>query len=170
MLLARDGRGHYRQCLQSFTLWTLTGHHQEIGGDRVFYGTGGAAVQTLDIDSQEYRPSTLKDLADFTRLVDALPNVSWFTRCCVATDVPEIIDLDINTVYCLAKYTQKPVGTSITLGPHVHAIVDLFDMSPMAKASLRTAVLQGINPIISPMRYGEDALTSPWPVSNGYAN
>ncbi len=145
---------------KSFTLYGRSlEHHLEIGGDRVFYGTGGAAVQTLDIDSQEYRPSTLKDLADFTRLVDALPNVSWFTRCCVATDVPEIIDLDINTVYCLAKYTQKPVGTSITLGPHVHAIVDLFDIvaGGEGKFAEQPFCKAHISPIISPMRYGEDA-------------
>ena len=145
---------------KNFVLYGRTPqHHLEVGGDRVFYGTGGAAVQTLDIDSHQYRPSTLQDLADFTRLVDALPNVSWFTRCCVATDVPDIVDLDINTVYCLAKYTQKPVGTSITLGPHVHAIVDLFDIvaggeGQFAKAPFCKA---HISPIISPMRYGEDA-------------
>ncbi len=45
-------------------------HSFEVGGKRVYFGTGGAAVQTLDIDSHIYRPSTLKDLSDFTRLVD----------------------------------------------------------------------------------------------------
>jgi len=40
----------------------------EIGGERVFFGTGGAAVRTLDMDTGLYRPSTLKDLYDFTRL------------------------------------------------------------------------------------------------------
>ncbi|MCG8433862.1 MAG: trimethylamine methyltransferase family protein, partial [Gammaproteobacteria bacterium] len=65
----------------------------EIGDERVYFGTGGAAVQTLDIDSGQYRPSTLRDLYDFARLVDTLENVSWFTRCCVATDVPDNFDL-----------------------------------------------------------------------------
>ena len=41
-----------------------------MGGDRVFFGTGGAVVQTLDLDSGVYRPSTLADLHDFTRLQD----------------------------------------------------------------------------------------------------
>ena len=73
-------------------------HSFEVGGERVYFGTGGAAVQTLDLDSHVYRPSTLNDLVDFTRLVDTLPNISWFTRCCVATDVPDIFELDLNTV------------------------------------------------------------------------
>jgi len=62
-------------------------HSFEVGGDQVYFGTGGAAVQTLDLDTHVYRPSTLADLYDFTRLTDTLPNISWFTRCCVATDV-----------------------------------------------------------------------------------
>ncbi len=43
----------------------------EVGGDRVYFGTGGAAVQTLDLETGRYRPSTLADLHDFTRLQDA---------------------------------------------------------------------------------------------------
>ena len=82
----------------------------EVGGDKVYFGTGGAAVQTLDIDTGLYRPSTLEDLYNFTRLVDSLTNVSWFTRCCVATDVPDNRDLDINTAYALLKGTNKPRG------------------------------------------------------------
>ena len=65
-------------------IFTLHGRDEsrsiEVGGDRVYFGTGGAAVQTLDLDSGLYRPSTLADLHDFTRLQDTLANVSWFTR------------------------------------------------------------------------------------------
>ena len=61
----------------------------EIGGDRVYYGTGGAAVLVLDRQTGDYRPSTLHDLYDFARLVDQLDNITWFTRCCVATDMVE---------------------------------------------------------------------------------
>jgi trimethylamine--corrinoid protein Co-methyltransferase len=145
---------------KSFTLHGRDDRYSfEVGGDRVYFGTGGAAVQTLDLDSHVYRPSTLRDLADFTRLADTLPNVAWFTRCCVATDLPDIFELDVNTAYCLMRYTQKPVGTSFTLGGHVDPIVDMFDRvaggagrfaeKPFCKAH--------ISPIISPMRYGEDA-------------
>jgi len=134
-------------------------HSFEVGGERVYFGTGGAAVQTLDLDSHIYRPSTLQDLADFTRLVDTLPNISWFTRCCVATDVPDIFELDLNTVYCLMRYTQKPVGTSFTLGAHVDPIVDIFDAiaGGPGKFAEKPFCKAHISPIISPMRYGEDA-------------
>ncbi len=134
-------------------------HTFEVGGERVYFGTGGAAVQTLDLDTHVYRPSTLADLADFTRLVDTLPNVAWFTRCCVATDVPGIFELDVNTAYCLMQYTQKPVGTSFTLGAHVDPIVDLFDAVAGGEGKFAEAPFckAHISPIISPLRYGEDA-------------
>lgn len=132
----------------------------EIGGDRVYFGTGGAAVQTLDIDTGLYRPSTLKDLYDFTRLIDTLDNVSWFTRCCVATDVPDNFDLDVNTAYSLLAGTLKPVGTSFTLGAHVDPIVDMFDLTLGGGGKFRERPFckAHISPVISPLRYGEDAV------------
>lgn len=132
----------------------------EVGGERVYFGTGGAAVQTLDLDSGLYRPSTLNDLHDFTRLIDGLPNISWFTRCCIATDVPDSFDLDINTAYALIRNTQKPVGTSFTLGHHVAPIIDMFDMALGGQRRFRERPFckAHISPVVSPMRYGEDAV------------
>jgi len=134
-------------------------HDIEVGGSKVYFGTGGAAVQTLDIDTHRYRSATLKDLYDFTRLADSLSNVSWFTRCCVATDVADIHDLDINTAYALIKGTDKPVGTSFTLGSTVDPIVNMFDtaMGGAGKFSQRPCCKAHISPVISPLRYGEDA-------------
>jgi trimethylamine--corrinoid protein Co-methyltransferase len=132
----------------------------EVGGDKVHFGTGGAAVQTLDIETGLYRSSTLRDLHDFTRLQDTLTNVSWFTRCCIATDVPDPFDLDVNTAYALMRNTTKPVATAFTLAEHVAPIVDLFDIAGGGPGSFaaRPFVKAHISPVISPMRYGEDAV------------
>lgn len=135
-------------------------HDFEIGGDRVYFGTGGAAVQTLDIDTGLYRSSTLKDLYDFTRLIDTLHNVSWFTRCCVATDIPDNLDLDVNTAYALIAGTTKPVGTSFAIGAHVDPVIDMFDMALGGEGRFRDRPFckVHISPVISPLRYGEDAV------------
>ena len=145
---------------QTFTLYGRDQNHDiDVGGDKVFFGTGGAAVQTLDIDSHAYRAATLQDLYDFARLADTLANVSWFTRCCVATDVHDITDLDINTAYALLKGTNKPVGTSFTLASSVDPIIDMFDiaMGGEGKFKQRPFCKAHISPVISPLRYGEDA-------------
>ena len=135
-------------------------HDFEIGGERVHFGTGGAAVQTLDIDTGRYRSSTLADLYDFTRLVDTLPNVSWFTRCCVATDVEDVFDLDVNTAFALLAGTTKPVGTSFTVAASVDPIIDMFDVALGGTGRFRERPFckAHISPVISPMRYGEDAV------------
>lgn len=137
-----------------------TQHDIEIGGERVYFGTGGAAVQTLDLKTGLYRPSTLQDLHDFTRLIDRLPNISWFTRCCIATDVPDSFELDLNTAYALIRNTRKPVGTSFTLGNHVAPITEMFDLALGGEGRFRERPFckAHISPVVSPMRYGEDAV------------
>jgi len=132
----------------------------EVGGNRVYFGTGGAAVQTLDLDTARYRPSTLRDLHDFTRLQDMLENVSWFTRCCVATDVPDNFDLDANTAYALLRNTTKPTATSFTLAAHVAPIVRMLDIAAGGAGAFseRPFMKAHISPVISPLRYGADAV------------
>ena len=132
----------------------------EVGGDRVYFGTGGAAVQTLDLETGLYRPSTLADLHDFTRLQDTLENVSWFTRCCVATDLADNFDLDMNTAYALVRNTTKPVATSFTLAEYIDPIVQMLDIVAGGEGafSKRPFMKAHISPVISPMRYGEDAV------------
>ena len=124
----------------------------EVGGQSVHFGTGGAAVQVLDLNTGLYRPSTLQDLHDFARLQDTLTNVSWFTRCCIATDVPDPYDLDVNTAYALLKNTTKPVATAFTLAEHVDPIIEMFDIAAGGKGAFaaRPFVKAHISPVISP--------------------
>ncbi len=132
----------------------------EVGDDAVHFGTGGAAVQTLDLETGRYRPSTLADLHDFTRLQDTLTNVSWFTRCCIATDVADPYQLDVNTAYALIRNTTKPVATAFTLAEHVAPIVEMLDIAAggVGRFAERPFLKAHISPIISPMRFGEDAV------------
>ncbi|MEL7229662.1 MAG: trimethylamine methyltransferase family protein [Pseudomonadota bacterium] len=145
-------------------IFTLHGRDEdrsiEVGGHKVYFGTGGAAVQTLDLHNGAYRPSTLTDLHDFTRLQDMLANVAWFTRCCVATDVPDNFELDVNTAYALVRNTTKPTATAFTLAEHVKPIVEMLDMAAGGEGafSKRPFMKAHISPVISPLRYGEDAV------------
>ncbi len=132
----------------------------EVGGDAVHFGTGGAAVQTLDLETGSYRAATLADLHDFTRLQDSLTNVSWFTRCCIATDLADPYDLDVNTAYALLANTTKPVATAFTLAEHIRPIVELFDIAAGGPGGFaaRPFVTAHISPVVSPMRFAEDAV------------
>lgn len=135
-------------------------HDFEIGGRAVRYGTGGAAVRTLDRQTGIYRPSTLADLYDFARIADTCENLCWFTRCVVATDVPDIYELDINTAYAIASGTTKPIGTSFSLGEYVGPTIQMFDtiLGGEGKFRERPFCKVHISPVVSPLRYGEDAV------------
>lgn len=131
-----------------------------VGGQAVHFGTGGAAVQTLDRQTRLYRPSTLRDLHDFTRLQDGLKNISWFTRCCIATDIEDPYALDANTLYALLRNTTKPVATAFTLAEHVAPLVEMLDIAAGGTGafSQRPFIKAHISPVISPMRFGADAV------------
>ena len=143
--------------------FTLFGRSPEfditVGGNRSYFGTGGAAVQTKDIETGEYRASTLKDVYDFSRLIDRLENVSWFTRCCIATEIESVFDVELNTAYAMLKGTKKPIGISFTQPEFVKPIVEMYDIAlgGVGEFSKKPFCKAHISPIISPMRYGEDA-------------
>ena len=146
---------------KSFILYGRDSSHDiEIGGNSVFFGTGGAAEQVLDRESGIYRPSTLADLYDFARLADRLENVSWFSRCCVATDILDPFERDLNTAYAVIAGTRKPVGTSFALAGHVDPVIDMFDIALGGKDTFRTRPFckAHVSPVISPLRYDADGV------------
>ena len=56
---------------------------------RVHFGFGGTPLhQILDMDTGKSRASTKQNVADATRLGDALPNLAFMMAICGASDVP----------------------------------------------------------------------------------
>ncbi len=114
---------------RDFMLFGQTPEHDiEASAGQVHFATGGAAVKMLDSDTGAYRPSTLEDLYDLARLCDTLPNVQWFTRPVVTTDILDIREMDLNTIYACASGTTKHLGSSITHASHVPEIVAMLDV------------------------------------------
>ena len=132
----------------------------EARNGRVNFCTGGAAVHMLDIDQRVYRPSTLEDLYDLARLCDTLENIQWFTRPVVATDIEDLLELDVNTVYASAAGTRKHIATSITKGEHVYAMLPLLDMLGGGERSFakRPFCTVHATTVVSPMTFAEDSL------------
>ncbi len=75
---------------------------------RVHLGTGGAAINILDLNSGQVRPTRLQDLYDIGRLIEPLDNIHFYLRAVVAQDVPSD-DIDINTFYACLTATNKHV-------------------------------------------------------------
>jgi trimethylamine--corrinoid protein Co-methyltransferase len=95
--------------------------------DRVYLGTGGAAIKILDLESGESRHTTLKDLYDLGRLVDQLDNIHFFLRPCIPKDIPEAL-YDENVFYTCLKATTKHVMAGVNDIDGFHKMLDIASM------------------------------------------
>jgi trimethylamine--corrinoid protein Co-methyltransferase len=95
--------------------------------DRVYMGTGGAAIKILDLETGSPRPTTLVDIYQIGRLVDRLKHIHFYLRPCVPTDISGS-DYDINMFYACLKATTKHVMSGVNNEAGLHQVVDLASM------------------------------------------
>ncbi len=100
-------------------------HDLSLTGNRVHYGTAGAAVHMVEVETREYRESTLQDLFDAARIVDSLDNIHFLQRPMVARDITDNFELDLNTLYACVSGTTKHIGTSFGEPDFVPGCFDL---------------------------------------------
>ncbi len=130
-----------------------------VGGDRVHFGTAGAAVLMYDHVERKFRPSTATDVYDCARLVDTLDNIHFFVRTVVARDLVDSRELDINTSYAAMAGTTKPVGSSWFEREHVYETVDMFDAALGGPGEFRKRpfVVANNTFVVPPLRYAEES-------------
>ncbi len=128
--------------------------------DQVYYSNSGTAVTTFEAETKTYRPSTLIDIYDFTRLVDRLGNIDMGGDTVLATDVTDDFEHDINMVYAILAGTEKPVCLSFRSRDHIAPAIELFDMASGGEGSFvrKPSVIFGGCPIVSPLRFGRENL------------
>lgn len=94
-------------------------HDLHLTGTNVHFGTAGAAVHVVDLETNTYRDSTAQDLYDAARIAHNLDNVHFFQRAMVCRDVIDNLEMDLNTLYACCAGTTKHVGTSFSDPSHV---------------------------------------------------
>ena len=146
---------------RNFTLYGRDpAHDLELSGSKVHFGTAGAAVSVPDFETGRYRPSKLVDIYDFGRLVDRLPNIHWFGRTAVPTELEGGVLMDITVSYAVAASTQKHVAVGFTAGAGVDAAVQMFDMilGGEGRFAERPCCSIYCTGVVPPLRYGEASL------------
>jgi trimethylamine--corrinoid protein Co-methyltransferase len=97
------------------TLFSRDGKNDlELYGNRVHFGTAGAAVHIVDVENNEYRECVVQDLHNAAKIVDKLDNVHFLQRPMVCRDIPDNYEMDLNTIYASCSGTTKHIGTSFT--------------------------------------------------------
>ncbi|MEZ5744945.1 MAG: trimethylamine methyltransferase family protein [Paracoccaceae bacterium] len=130
----------------------------DLSSSRVHTNTGGESVSVLDFRSGNYRPSTLIDHYDFARLVDRMDNLHRFSNLLVATDIPDLLEFDINRNYAAVAGTSKGGAMSCSDASHMDAIIALFDMV-LGKdgAFLKRPFCETMGcVVVSPLTYADD--------------
>ncbi|MBT4932472.1 MAG: methyltransferase [Rhodospirillaceae bacterium] len=97
-------------------------------GKRLYFGTGGAAINIVDAETGDFRESTMKDLFDIARMVDGLEHIHYCQRPVVVRDTETSRDLDFNTLYACVSGTSKHVGTSFVNPAHVTEALEMLHM------------------------------------------
>ena len=134
-------------------------HDLNLAGARVHVGSGGAAPLIVDLETGAYRESTLRDLYDAARLVDALEHVHFFSRSLVARDVSDLLSLELNTVFASLAGTTKHVCVSASKPDHVEQIAKMCHAVAGSEQAFRARpfLSLNINHAVPPLRFDPEA-------------
>lgn len=165
----REGRLYFPAALVTETVknanrdFTLCGrdpkHDLHPNGQKVHFGTAGAAVHIVDVETNSYRDSELLDLYNAARITDQQNNIHFFQRSMVARDMQNTLDLDINTLYACLAGTIKHVGTSVTVPENAAPILEMLYMVAGGEAAFRARPFASASIcfVVPPMRFAKDA-------------
>lgn len=126
----------------------------------VYFANSGTAVTTFEAETKSYRPSTLRDIYDFTRLVDQLENIHMLGDTVLATDVPDDFQHDMNMIYALLAGSQKPACLTFRTRENIPHAIRMFDLATGGEGSFmkQPSVIFGGCPVVSPLRFGRENL------------
>ncbi|WP_347311875.1 trimethylamine methyltransferase family protein [Defluviimonas sp. SAOS-178_SWC] len=130
-----------------------------LSGTNVHFGTAGAAVHIVDLETNTYRDSTAQDLFDAARITHHLDNVHFFQRAMVARDVLDNLEMDLNTLYACCSGTSKHVGTSFSDPSHVEPCFDMIHRIAGGEGAWRARpFISNSNCfVVPPMKFAEES-------------
>lgn len=145
---------------RTFSIYGQTPNHDlQPTGNKVYFGTGGAAVHIVDPFTGDYRESMLADLYEMARIVDVMEHIHYFQRPIVARDMTGGFDLDVNTAYACISGTTKHVGTSFVSPESVEATLKMLHVVAGGedKWRVRPFLSQSNCFVVPPLKFAVDA-------------
>lgn len=132
----------------------------ECTANKVYFCNSGTAVTTFDAENRAYRPSTLRDIYDFTRLVDRLDNIHMTGDTVLACDVTDDYQHDMNMLYAMLAGSEKPMCVCFRDRSHLQKALPMLDMASGGDGEFlrRPSAAIGGCPIVSPLRFGHSNL------------
>ena len=121
-------------------------------GSNVYMGTGGTALNVIDIETDQKRLSLLRDVADIARLCDALENVHFVVLPVYPNDLNPA-EVDVNRFYhSIANCSKHLMGGVFTLAGACDTIRMAEMLAGGGKALRARPFISFITCVMSPLR------------------
>ena len=125
-----------------------------LDGTRGYLGVDGCAAEILDIDTDDKRPSTKKDLGDVTRLGDALDEIGYIWQPVAARDVPVPVQPLHETEAGLRNTTKHVMQMTSVTADQARGIVEMATAITGSAEQLRKEpIISAFQCSISPLVY-----------------
>lgn len=134
-----------------------------VGGKRVHFGSGGTALNVLDLETGEKRPSTLKDVQDVSKLLDYLECAHFQVIPVYPNELPAE-KVDINRFFAAINNTNKHVQGGVYTIEGTKQVVEMCSMIAGSLERLQQEpFISFITCVMSPLKiddhYGELLMT-----------
>ncbi len=134
-----------------------------VGGKRVHFGSGGTALNVLDLETGEKRLSTLEDVQNVSKLLDYLDNAHFQVIPVYPNDLPTE-KVDINRFFAAINNTNKHVQGGVYTIEGTKQVVEMCSMIAGGLEKLRKEpFISFITCVISPLEidqtYGDLLMT-----------
>ncbi|MBN2569193.1 MAG: trimethylamine methyltransferase family protein [Deltaproteobacteria bacterium] len=127
----------------------------EIGGNKVYMGTGGTALNVQDPGSNDSRRATLEDIKNMARLVDVLDNIHLYMLNVYPDDLSGN-DVDINRFATALNYTRKHIMGGVYTKEGVRNVIRMAEYIAGSPKKLRERpFISMVTCVVSPLRLDE---------------
>lgn len=127
----------------------------QVGGARVYVGTGGTALNVQDSGASDSRLATLSDIVNMARLVDRLENIHVYMLNVYPNDLPQE-DVDVNRFGAALNNTSKHVMGGVYTVEGVRNVAKMAEMIAGSRQELREhPIVSMVTCVISPFKLDE---------------
>ena len=127
-------------------------HDLELGGNRVYTGTGGTALNVYRQETGEKTPATLDDLKRIARLVDQLENIHLFLLPTYPNDLP-VERVDVNRFFAGLDNTTKHIMGGLYTHEGLKQVIRMAEIVAGSAQKLRErSIISMIACTISPLK------------------
>lgn len=133
-------------------------HDCHLGTGKVYFGTGGTALNILDYNSETTRQATLKDLIDIIRIVDKMEFIHLMLLPTYPSELP-VEQVDVNRFFAALVNTSKHIMGGVYTSEGIDSVIAMASQVAGSKEALRerpiiSMITCGVSPLILDDKYG----------------